>query len=53
MFVLSLFVPHHPFFWCLGRAMFRDYGISSLSSFMFFFFQLQKLLIQKSKKKYI
>ena len=27
-FVLSLFVPHLSFFWCLGRDVFRDCGIS-------------------------
>ena len=27
-FVLTLFVPHLSIFWSLGRALFRDYGIS-------------------------
>ena len=34
-FVLSLFVPHLSFFWCLGRAMVCDCGISWVSSHIF------------------
>ena len=31
-FVLSLFVPHLSFFWCLRKAVLRDCGIPWLSS---------------------
>ena len=31
-FVLSLFVPHRPFFWCLGKVVLCYYGISRVSS---------------------
>ena len=31
-FGLSLYFPHLSFFWCLGRAMLRDYGFSWISS---------------------
>ena len=34
-FVLSLFVPYLSFFWCLGKAVLRDYGISWVSSLIF------------------
>ena len=34
-FVLSLFVPHLPFFWCLGKAVLLDCGISRVSSLIF------------------
>ena len=36
VFVLSLFVPHLSVFWCLGKALLRNYGavlVSSLISF--------------------
>ena len=29
---LSLFVPHLPFFWCHGRVVLRDCGISLVTS---------------------
>ena len=35
VFVLSFFVPHLTFFWCLGKAVFRDCGISWVSSLIF------------------
>ena len=28
-FVLSLFVPHRTFSWCLRKAVFRDCGVAS------------------------
>ena len=31
-FVLSLFVPHLAFFWCIGKAVLCDYGGSWVSS---------------------
>ena len=31
-FVLSLFVPHLSFFWCLGKVVLRDSAISWVSS---------------------
>ena len=34
--VLSLFEPHLFFFWCLGRAVLRDWGISWISSHICF-----------------
>ena len=34
-FVLSLFVPYLFFFWCLGKAVLRDYRISWVSSLIF------------------
>ena len=34
-FVVSLFVPHRSFLWCLGRAVFRDWGIFWISSLIF------------------
>ena len=34
-FVLSLFVPQLSFFWCLGKAVLRDWGISWISSLIF------------------
>ena len=34
-FVLSLFVPRLSFFWCLGRAVHSECGISWVSSLMF------------------
>ena len=37
VFVLSLFVPHFSFIWCLWRAVGRDCGISWVSSLIFFF----------------
>ena len=32
---LSLFVPQLSFFWCLGRAVLRDFDISSVPSHIF------------------
>ena len=37
-FVLSLFVPHLSFFWCLGKAVLGDCGISRVSSLEFMLF---------------
>ena len=34
--VLSLFVPHISFLWCLVGAVLRDCGVSWISSHMFF-----------------
>ena len=34
-FVLSLFVPHLSFFWCLGKTVLRDCGIYWTLSFIF------------------
>ena len=34
-FVLSIFVPNLSFFWCLGKAVIRDCGISLVSSHIF------------------
>ena len=34
-FVLSLFVPHLSFVWCLWKAVLRDCGISWISSLIF------------------
>ena len=34
-FVLSLFVSHLSFIWCLGRAVLRDCGVSWVSSLIF------------------
>ena len=34
-FVLSLFVPHLLLFWCLGKAVLRDRGISWVSTYIF------------------
>ena len=34
-FVLSIFVPNLSFFWCLGKAVIRDCGISLISSHIF------------------
>ena len=36
-FVLSLFVPHLFFFWCLGMAVLPDSGISWVSTYIFAF----------------
>ena len=33
-----IIVPRLAFFWCLGRAVLRDSGISKISSFIFFWF---------------
>ena len=35
MDVVSLFVPHLSIFWCLAKAVLRDYGISYVSSLIF------------------
>ena len=37
-FVLSLFVPHLSFFWCLEKAVLPDCGISWISSLIFFIY---------------
>ena len=37
-FVVSLFLPHLFYFWCLGRAMLCNCGISWVSSLIFFEF---------------
>ena len=36
-FVLSLFVPHLSLFWCIGKAMFPDSGISFESPLTFLY----------------
>ena len=36
VFFWSLFVPHISFFWCLGKAVLRDFGLSWLSSLIFY-----------------
>ena len=38
-FVLSLFVPHLSFFWCLGKTVFRDCGIILVSSLVFLMYR--------------
>ena len=35
-FVVSLFVPHLSFLWCLGSTVLRDYDISWISSLIFY-----------------
>ena len=37
MAFMSLFVPFLSFFWCLGKAVLRDCGVSSVSSHIYFF----------------
>ena len=34
-FVLSLHTSHFLFFWCFGKVVLRDYGISWVSSLIF------------------
>ena len=36
-FVLSFFVPHFTFCWCLGKAGLLDYGISRISTYILSF----------------
>ena len=45
LFVVSLFVPHLSLFWCLGRSVLRDCGISSVSSRIFSDFLLDSFRI--------
>ena len=40
-FVLSLFVPHLAFVWCLGRAVLHDSAISWISPLVFFSWNLR------------
>ena len=51
--VCFVIVPNLSFFWCLGKAVLRNYGISWASSFMFFFCNVYVRIFARQSRFYL